>query len=119
VYASSSLALASLEFFVGLDGHPAGELAAVPAEVPDTLAEQLEEALLPLGWSRTPPPDEAKRIGTEWIASGRSAVLAVPTELLAHEQNYLLNPAHPEFKQIRILPPEPFAHDKRMWKSRC
>jgi RES domain-containing protein len=116
VYASSSLALASLEFFVGLDGCPSGELVAVPAELPAGLIEELDPSVLPEGWKRTPSPAQARRIGTEWIASSRSAALAVPSELVAHELNYLLNPMHPEFRHIRIFPPEPFVYDERMWK---
>jgi len=119
VYASGSLALASLEFFVGLDGRPSGELVGVPAELPGGLIETLDESVLPEGWRRAPAPEEARKIGTEWVESGRGAVLAVPSELVAHELNYLLNPAHPEFRHIRIFPPEPFDYDERMWKARC
>jgi RES domain-containing protein len=119
VYAAGSLALASLEFFVGLDARPSGELVGVPAELPDELIEKLDQYTLPEGWMRTPPPSQARQIGTEWIASGRSAVLAVPSELVPHESNYLLNPVHPEFQNIRIFAPEPFSYDERMWKPRC
>ena len=119
VYASASLALASLEFFVGLDSRFSGELVAVPAEVPDDLIESLVESLLPEGWNRTPSPEQARQVGTEWVRASRGAVLAVPSELVAHERNYLLNPGHPEFRRIRIFPPEPFAYDERMWKGRC
>ncbi len=116
-YASSSLALASLEFFVGLEnGKPAEPLVAVPAEVPADLVERLDESILPEGWKRTPAAEKSKQIGTDWVNSGRGAVLAVPSELVPHESNYLLNPAHPGYLRIAVLEPEPFEYDERMWK---
>jgi len=43
-------------------------------------------------------------------------VLAVPSAIIPRERNYLLNPAHRDFKAIRIGAPEPFGLDPRMWK---
>jgi RES domain-containing protein len=41
-------------------------------------------------------------------------VLAVPSAVIPQENNYLLNPAHPDFKQIRITRPSPFSFDPRI-----
>lgn len=41
-------------------------------------------------------------------------MLAVPSVIIPGELNYLLNPAHPEFAEIRMGAPEPFAFDPRL-----
>ena len=42
------------------------------------------------------------RVGNRWITSGRSAVLQVPSAVIPHEMNYLLNPAHSDFAAIQV-----------------
>ncbi|MBI5482311.1 MAG: RES family NAD+ phosphorylase [Deltaproteobacteria bacterium] len=43
-------------------------------------------------------------------------MLAVPSAVVPQEWNYLLNPLHPDFGRLKLLPPEPFTIDPRMWK---
>lgn len=117
-YASESLALAALEFFVNWNRRVASEpLAAVPAEIPDDLKiVALDEIALPANWRAVSVPESTQRIGSDWVRSGRSTVLSVPSVLIPQERNYLLNPAHRDFKRLRIGKPEPFSFDHRMWK---
>ena len=115
VYASESLALAALELLVHAD--PAllpEDLVAIAAEVPDNLAvESVPPRELPADWRNHPAPEALADRGTEWAKSRRTAVLAVPSALVPRERNFLLNPAHPDFRRIRIGKPEPFTLDTR------
>lgn len=43
-----------------------------------------------------------------------SAILAVPSVLIPEETNYLLNPAHPDFKKVKIGEPEVFTFNYRI-----
>lgn len=52
-----------------------------------------------------------------WIATGNIAILSVPSAVIPEEQNYLLNPAHLDFKRIEIGAAKPFRFDPRMWKG--
>ncbi len=118
VYTSGSLSLAALEFCVNLE-HDAGvlPLAAVSAEVSDlvkVLSVRLED--LASDWRTYPAPPSAQQIGARWIAAAESAVLSAPSVVIPGERNYLLNPAHPQFRKIVIYKPEPFGFDPRMWK---
>jgi RES domain-containing protein len=56
------------------------------------------------------------RYGSRWLRQGRTEVLEVPSAIVPSEMNYLLNPAHPDFRRIRVWRPLPFALDPRMWK---
>ena len=44
----------------------------------------------------------------------RSVVLAVPSAIIEHERNYLLNPNHPDFKRVWRGRPQPFVFDPRL-----
>lgn len=41
----------------------------------------------------------------------------VPSACIMHEYNYLINPAHPSIKEIKLLRSEPFEFDERLFNS--
>jgi len=41
----------------------------------------------------------------------------VPSAIVPVENNFVLNPAHPDFSVIKIGEEGPFSFDPRMWKS--
>jgi len=117
VYTAASLSLATLEFFVNLEPGEPPALVAISADIPESVrVELLETEALPPDWRRIPVPPSSQRIGARWVLSNSSAVLPVPSVVIPSERNCLLNPAHPDFKKIRIGKPEPFSLDQRMWK---
>jgi RES domain-containing protein len=115
VYASETLSLAALELLVHAD--PAllpEDLVAIEAEVPEALRmRRIEADKLPRGWRRHPAPETLARIGADWAKSLETAVLSVPSALVPREANFLLNPAHADFRKIRIGKPEAFDLDPR------
>jgi len=118
VYASPSLAPASIEFFVHLDPSVApDDLVSTSATVPlDKITlERVKIATLPADW-RTTDNVALQAIGANWISSQRSVALEVPSVAVQDEWNVLLNPTHPDFAKITLSPPKPFHFDKRMFK---
>ena len=105
-----------MELLVHLDDDDlAKAYVAVPAEIPDGLGiSRTRAADLPGGWRSYPAPAALPELGRRWAAAGETAVLAVPSVVIPHELNYLLNPRHPHFKRIRVGRPEPFAFDSRL-----
>ena len=119
VYVSESIALSALEKFVhlGFEGSHI-KLVYFKIEIPDSVAvEKLKTADLPADWAAEPPRDSTKAIGSTWAKKAGTAVLRVPSVLVPKSWNYLLNPAHPDFKKIRIADPLIFVFDARMWKE--
>lgn len=116
VYTSSSLALAAIEAFVhiGEDGLHI-EFVCFRIELPDAVAIHRCRRP-PLEWRAEPPQAASMRYGSNWLRRQRAAVLEVPSAIVPSENNFLLNPTHPDFRQIRIGRPRPFAFDPRMWK---
>jgi len=91
------------------------DLVAIPADLPDGIrVEHVRVEELSRDWRRTPARTALAERGTEWLASGRSAVLAVPSAVVPVETNYLLNPLHPDFPRIVVGTPEPFRLDARL-----
>lgn len=115
VYTAESAALATLEVLVHLR-----RMSRLPLYV--LIGCHFDDALvtdvraLPTNWRESPAPAELQKIGDEWVRSGRSAVLRVPSVIVPGEHNYLLNPAHPKFKKIAIGKPERFQLDTRLMK---
>lgn len=116
IYTAATRALACLENVV----HRSGEglldtFRVMVIDLPDELLIQTVAVDgLPADWFDFRQYDTCQRIGGEWLRSGTSAVLRVPSAIIASEWNYLLNPAHPDFTRIRLLRTEPFAFDPRI-----
>jgi RES domain-containing protein len=115
VYTASSTSLALLEILVHL-GFPQTlpSCSLILAIFDEGLALDLDVSSLPDNWREQPPPRETQVIGDEWVAGGRSAVLAVPSVIIPHETNLLINPLHPDFAKISIQNPIHFPIDGRL-----
>lgn len=114
VYASGSKALAALENLVHLNPPVIFRYAALLVEFDAKLVETIEAGHLPAKWSEEPPPPSTQAVGDQWVEEARSAVLEVPSAIIQSETNFLLNPAHPDFKKIAIGQPGLFAFDPRL-----
>lgn len=115
VYTAESRALATVEILVNtLDR---GALASRPwvlasADIPVSLIER--PARYPDDWRAHPSPVSTRKFGDAWLAAARSPALRVPSAAIAGEFNYLLNPLHPRFGEIRYGEAEPFYFDPRL-----
>jgi RES domain-containing protein len=109
-YASGHLSLAMIEYFVHLDrDDPPPDLVVAAADVPDDVSRvSVSPGRLPATWRQTPAPVELASIGDRFARRRREAILVVPSALAPDESNWLLNPEHPDFRRVRIHPPEPF-----------
>ena len=114
VYASGSMALATLESLVHLNPPVSFKYAAIRVEFDAHLVETIDVSSLPADWTEEPPPPSTKMIGDRWVKEARSAVLELPSIIVPTEPNYLLNPEHPDFKLVKIGEPAPFAFDPRL-----
>jgi RES domain-containing protein len=114
-FAADSPALAVLEVLVHLQNTEVLQsFSLVSADVPEELIEPLAPRDLPDNWRDSPPPAEAQAVGDAWVATMRSAALRVPSVVLEQGHIYLLNPAHPDFRKIKVKPPVPFRFDQRL-----
>jgi RES domain-containing protein len=90
------------------------ENVLIPVEFEDALIAEVPT--LPPDWDAYPAPLSTAAIGDQWIASGRSLILRVPGAVLSLEDNYLLNPAHPDMSKAKFGTPAPVIIDIRLKK---
>lgn len=111
VYTASSLPLAILEMLVNSTDLPS-DVVFMTVDLPNP--PHVGTALLPPNWNATPAPIALRSIGDNWIASGSSVALAVPSALTPIDDNVLLNPAHADFGSLVIGAPTIITLDPRL-----
>lgn len=118
VYTAGSRSLAILEILVHLNSDliiPA--FSGIEVNCPDDLVTNVNDISdLPADWVSSPPPEELKEIGDEWVANSTSVVLAVPSAVVPAEINYLINPVHEDFDRLEIGKPQALTLDPRLIK---
>lgn len=115
VYASGTRALCLLEILAGLGSvRPLPSYVLIPAIFDDALVLPVTSNHLPPDWRKSPPTPSTQGIGDSWADQGTSAVLRVPSAIVPDEHNYLLNPAHPDFRLVQIGPSEEITIDSRL-----
>jgi RES domain-containing protein len=118
VYTAGSLALAALEMLVNMDADQLRDAyLAFPLTFDEALCRRIAAHQLPPEWSMHPIPAATRDIGTAWIQSKASPVLAVPSAVIPIETNFLLNPLHPEFVKIHMGDAASFNYDPRLVKK--
>jgi len=106
VYLAENPASAMLERIVHLtDRAPGGILPRVyqllQISVPDDLATKPLSALAPSDWREH--GEFTRGIGDAWLASLETPLARVPSAIVPHTWNYLLNPLHPDAAQLQIV----------------
>ncbi|MEP7127482.1 MAG: RES family NAD+ phosphorylase [Chitinophagales bacterium] len=118
IYTSESRALCVTEIAVHIPlGIIPKDYALVQFQIHSTIKiYEVKEQTLPAEWNEFPFHNLTQKLGDEFLKANRYAVMKVPSAVVQGEFNYLLNPAHDEFKKIVLLNTEPFNFDKRLFK---
>jgi RES domain-containing protein len=121
VYAAESRALACLETFVHLNagGLPLNRYL-VEIDIPDDIwsAAQTEAPdTLEVGWDAEPAGRVSIRFGCEWARNRTSALLRIPSAIVAEESNVLINPLHPDSRRITARKIRKWLYDPRLVKA--
>ena len=115
VYTAGSISLAALELVVHLENTDVlSSYSLCAVHYDDVVVTRLDLSRLPRNWAINPAPLELFAIGDDWIAGQSSVLLEVPSAIVESENNYLINPDHPDFKSLTIDPPRPFTLDTRL-----
>lgn len=111
VYSAETVSLAVLENLVHMSRADFPEGYVVVTAVITDSVRVIEQIDL----EREFGPADQRTLGDRWVKSAASAVLAVPSAVVPLERNFLLNPAHPDFRLIDIEPVVPFTFDERLF----
>ena len=116
VYTSGTRSLAILETVVHLNPPVFFVFKIFRIAFNEKLVEELERGKLSNDWRALPAPPSTRYLGDQWLRQARSALLKVPSMIVAEESNYLLNPNHRDFNQIEMGPPVDFMFDPRLMR---
>jgi RES domain-containing protein len=114
VYTAATTSLGLLEKIVYTKARLLPFYFTVPVTFDADLVETVEPGRLPADWRSLPAPFTLKRIGDEWVDSMRSCILEVPSAIVPHESNYILNPKHADFSSLDIGEPIGLNVDHRL-----
>ena len=107
VYAAEHVSLAALETLIHTGGKAIPNKAITEVQIPDDIAIESSE------WMEI---GRSQAFGCDWVRSGRSAVLRVPSKAVHQmESNFLFNPAHSEFGRIHAGHTREFTFDPRFF----
>jgi RES domain-containing protein len=116
LYAAEHYSTAILEKLVGGSGRLPPNQHFIEITIPNGISyEMVEPAQLP-GWD-DPASTVSKPFGATWQQTQRSVLLIVPSVVARMEKNFLLNPEHPEFPQLRHGLHRPVWWDRRLFSG--
>jgi RES domain-containing protein len=105
VYCATNPATALLEVLV----HAEIDIEDIPVslryleiDAPDSIStETVDVEALPGNWRSN--QETTRRTGDEWLRSGRTALLRVPSVIVPMTWNIVINPQYPESTQVRVI----------------
>ena len=119
IYTSETRSLATVEYLVhvSLPYAPTG-LNIATIGIPDDIGpEAIELSSLPRNWQDFPAPLELADVGTSWVQAKRSLLLRVPSAVVQHEHNLLINPSHTDMSRVVLVDVERLALDERLLRK--
>jgi RES domain-containing protein len=119
VYVASSRALAVLEVAVHT---PLGIMPAnyhiAEIKLKDNIKIlEIDQYQLPTNWNSNPLVKATQIIGDTFVKANEYLAMKVPSASVPGDFNYLLNPAHPDFKSVKVLATAAFEFDSRLFKK--
>ena len=117
VYLSEHPAVALLEVLANLKGNPKlfpNKYLLLKIAVEDSVFTAAQPPKnLPANWRAD--IDSTQHAGDSWLATTRSALLAIPSVPSPESLNYLLNPRHPHAKRLTIAWSKWIDYDQRLF----
>ena len=115
LYTTENISLAVLELLVRVDKNdiPLNHYL-LQIDIPDSEAPVvIPKSKLKDGWK-----DDihlTQWMGSEFMKTGGSLALKVPSAVVDEEHNFIINPTHPHFKKIKLISAKKFAFDNRLF----
>jgi len=115
VYCASTRALAAMEILANVEEKSIlrkASFVAIAVDIPEDLV--FLPKTLPGDWRRTPVAPGPRKFGDKFLDRGRYPAMRVPSVVILGEFNFVLNPLHARFADLKIGHPEIFRFDPRV-----
>ncbi len=115
VYTGESREIALLENIVHTPTLLLPDLVLLTIQIPDDSITEILAEDLPPNWLKYPAPSILAEISEGWIKSGNSIALRVPGCIIRSASNYILNCAHPNYRdKVKVIEHADFHFDSRL-----
>lgn len=115
VYCCAAEASTLLEVLAHAEEVPDNHVLVI-MDVPDDVTIVTPKAL-PATWRALDYHTATQSVGDTFVDDRKGLLLAVPSAITTTDQNYLLNPAHPDAKRVTWKVVDPYTFDKRLFKK--
>lgn len=114
LYTAQSIALCVTEIAVHIPlGILPKDYRLIHIEIPDT--DFFEPKRLPKDWNTFPHPDSTQKIGDRFLKENKFLFMKVHSAAVQGEFNYIINPKHIDFSDVKIKKIEKFTFDDRLF----
>lgn len=114
LYTAQSIALCVTEIAVHIPlGILPKDYRLVHIEIPDV--EFFEPKRLSKDWNTFPHPDSTQKIGDKFLKENKFLLMKIPSAAVQGEFNYIINPRHINFSDVKIKKIEKFTFDDRLF----
>lgn len=115
LYTSENISLCILEILVRASKITIpDDYTLITLEIPDTKITEIYLKKLKKDWALDTPYTQG--IGEDFLKNNESLCLKVPSAIVPLEHNFVLNPAHKDFKKVSLRSTELLLLDKRLFK---
>jgi RES domain-containing protein len=118
LYTCANASTAVLETRVHATGIlPRTNMFLVTIDVPDALIGAAYEPDLPPDWNQPGIiPQTTIAIGQAWVTQANALAMKVPSVVCPADFNYILNPRHPDMRDVASIAVDPFNLDPRLFR---
>lgn len=119
IYTAANRSLAMAEVLVSLPlTYLPDDMVMCTLRVPENIPiATVDPLVLPTDWNSFPATSASRAIGDDFVKNSQYILLQVPSVVTVGDYNYLINPAHPDFRKIKIHSIAPFPFDKRFLRT--
>lgn len=118
IYTGSTRSLSTLELIVHRNFIKPDinyKVMIISVTVSDNMVKTLKTNDLPKNWRLFEAYTKLQKIGSDWFNSKETLLLKVPSAVIPHEYNYIINTDHPDFKKnVKLIRTEGYFWDERL-----
>lgn len=102
LYTAATASLALLESVVHMDKLLRTGYSLATIILPDDTIQTIHIEDLPRGWDTFPPSEKLKSVADQFVRASAFLALKIPSSIMPEDNNFLINPQHPAFNQVKI-----------------
>jgi RES domain-containing protein len=119
IYTAQYRSLAALESLVHLSQTHllANDFVLTSIKIPDNIDyKTIEHKKLSTNWNSIHQIAETQKIGTDFLKLSKYLFIKVPSAVIEHEYNFIINPQHKDFEHCKVISQSNFNFDGRLHK---